>query len=77
MKTDFYTKVILTVIAAMLSVIAFKQIASPVPMVHAAGDTSGFGFAMDGNNIYVYDHANSTVTSYYLSGIKDGVTHLQ
>jgi hypothetical protein len=65
MKTDLYTKAVLTVIAVMLSVIAVNQLAKPVP-AHAASEPTGFAVNHDGTYFYTYtEDANGGVVRQY------------
>ncbi len=77
MKADLYTKAVLTLIAVMLSVVAFNQFAKPVPALAASEQTQ---FALDTNgSFYLYTESadgNGEVKRYDFSGRLNTVWHL-
>jgi len=78
MKTDRYTKAILTVIALALSVIAYNQAAGPGSVAHAAGKFSNVQFSGSPIGFIAVDADSGDVWSYdntHGQGI-DGVTHI-
>jgi hypothetical protein len=73
MKTDTYTKIVLTVIAIMLAAIAFKPLISP-EMISAQGSFAGVQFTMSGRGFYFFDTRTGEIWGY---GSQDGTLGAQ
>jgi hypothetical protein len=57
MRTDVYTKVVLTIIAMMLTVIACRPLASPESTARAEGPLAGVQFlSVGGTRLLGYRH---------------------
>jgi hypothetical protein len=67
MKPDLYTKAVLTFIALILTVIAFKHFTPPLPAVHA-DEGRTIQFASTGSAFYLYDPAFNSVLTFGLDG---------
>ena len=66
MRIDLYTKSVLTVIAVLLAVIAFKQYVSPDAVAHAQGSFAGLQFtAGDGGSINFFDSRTGEIWKYF------------
>jgi len=59
MRTDTYTKIMLTVIAFMLTLIACKTVISPEQTATAEGPFSGLQFHTSPNNSYTFFDAKT------------------
>jgi hypothetical protein len=69
MKPDLYTKVVLTVIAVMLTVIASHQLLTPVTVVKAQDAPSDLKFSAGPNGMfYLYDQAKARLYVYDSNG---------
>lgn len=78
MKPDLYTKAVLTVIALLLAVVAFRPLIQPQTIVQAQG-ASGVQFAATGSQIYgyLYDPRTNSVKVYTLNNAAPGVMQAQ
>jgi hypothetical protein len=71
MKTDTYTKVVLTAIAVLLAVIALKLVASPQITASAQGAFTGVQVSGMGNgNVAVFDSRSGMLYEHNL--VADG-----
>lgn len=69
MKPDLYTKVVLTVIAIMLSVIACKPLVSPDTSASAqSAPFAGVQYAPDGDRPTFFDPRTGEIWKYHSSG---------
>lgn len=76
MKTDLYTKLVLTIIAVMLTVIACKEFTKPSVIAYA-DSSSGMQFAAGNYAFYhLYDPRTGVVTSYETDGSVRGTARI-
>jgi hypothetical protein len=77
MKTDLYTKTVLTVIAVMFSVIAANQFLRPAPARAASAYRGEFAVGPNGDLYFYQDGTGDTVKSYNPLGEPRTDTHLK
>ena len=65
MQADWYTKGVLTVIAFLLAMIAFKQYVSPDSVVRADGSFAGVQYSTSNGYNYFFDTRTGQIWEYY------------
>ena len=69
MRIDWYTKGVLTVVAVLLAVIAFRPYVSPDTVVQAQGPFTGVQFTGGPSGYYsFFDTRTGDVYSYFANG---------
>jgi hypothetical protein len=75
MRIDLYTKIVLTVIAVMLTLIACKPLTNPDAAVRAEGPFAGVQFTSRGNEDFTAFDARTGDIWYYQYVSKTGLAH--
>jgi hypothetical protein len=71
MRTDIYTRTVLTVIAILLALNLFTRLVSPQIAAHADGPLSGVQFSANGPyGFWAFDTRNSNVWYYHVPDTK-------
>ena len=74
MKPDLYTRIVLTVIALALVLIACNQYVHPASTVAAQGQFAGLTFTVDRGGPVFFDTRTGEVWSYYSPTSMKGAT---